>query len=216
MDTLQRRYLGRTPHRQGIGKKLAAALLCVCISSALSAQTYTVGGVVNGVGASTGLQLRLDATFICLQDNHYFTLNGTTQTSACFASESKCCSENIKSTASDGVSTVSCTCGNAVLPRPAEIELAPATSETIAIPAHATSFQFKMQLSPTSPYVVSVARDPEGPVLLCGVANSDGDVATANVSNVKANCVDRIFKTDFEAALIIFPPPPLSEAPVDQ
>ena len=152
------------------------------------------------------MQLRLDSTFACLQNDHYFKLGGGSQTSACFANESKCCSGSIKSTATDGASTVTCTCGTAAPPRQEEVTLLAATAEIVTVPAGATSFRFETELSPTSPYVVSVATLPQNPRLKCGIGNSSGLVANVDVSNVKANCVDQIFDDNFDPSLIIVPP----------
>ena len=58
----------------------------------------------------------LHAASACIPDNGIFTLKST-DTNDCFqpVNFNKCCSKSIKTTASDGISTVTCTCGVVVI-----------------------------------------------------------------------------------------------------
>lgn len=180
-------------------RRIAAILMLAGASVPVCAQTYTVGGSISTLGASSGLQLRLDSTFQCLADNHYFVISST-DTNDCFTSPNftKCCSNSIKATSSDGISHVTCTCGVVIIPQPLEIGSVDSTSQTINVPANATTFSFSTALSPGSPYAVHVATQPGAPASVCSTGNNAGTVANANVAGVAVACGNRIFKYGFD------------------
>jgi hypothetical protein len=59
-------------------------------------------------------------------------------------------------------------------------------TDTLSVPANATSFQFNQPVAYTSRYAVGVATQPTG--MTCSVANGTGTMPAANVTNVNVTC----------------------------
>jgi hypothetical protein len=167
------------------------------------AQSYTVSGTVHNLTGS-GLQLRLSTAPTCLADDAAFTLHST-DPNDCFTATNinKCCSRSIKHTAFDSISTVTCTCGIIIIPRPVvqtgDETDSPSTIQAITVPKFATSFAFPTAVADISTYVVSIGSQPVNPALTCTVATGSGVINGHSVSTPVVTCSDRIFSNGFES-----------------
>ena len=152
--------------------------------AAFAAGPFKVGGMVSGLQGS-GLVLSLDYQNSCIPDNGTFTLQST-DSNDCFSATNvnRCCSQSVKSTVSDNISTVTCTCGVVVV---GFANLANSSNQTVDVPANATSYTFP-QLIEDGTYTVSVMTQPSAPAQFCSIQNSAGTVNEADVANANVVC----------------------------
>ena len=173
-----------------------SAWAMIGVAPTTHAASYHVKGLVSG-DIGTGLTLQLTTSATCLADNATFTLHST-DTNDCFnpANYTMCCSQSIKKTAFDGVSTVTCTCGIIVIGRPNLIDLADDT-QTLVVAKNATSFAFPTAVPDTYAYVVSIIAQPTGPIEKCTISFASGVISGADTTAARVVCSDRIFQGTF-------------------
>ena len=156
------------------------------------AQTHSVGGAVSGLGAN-GLTLTMSYTApTCLADGSVITFHST-DTNDCFLPSvtSQCCSNSVKFTSFDGISTVSCTCGVAVIPRGIGLDTSPLT-QTVTIAYGSSAYQFPSPLVTGTTYGVAITTQPINPLQTCSLVNTSGSIAGANVNNVNVSCFNTL------------------------
>ena len=61
-------------------------------------------------------------------------------------------------------------------------------TDTVSVPANATSVAFPSKLSSNAPYSVSITSQPPGFTQICDLRNASGTVGNANVSSVAVSC----------------------------
>ena len=59
-------------------------------------------------------------------------------------------------------------------------------TQTVTVPAGATSFTFPYTIETENPYAISVESSPQG--LTCSVANGSGTIVASNVDNAVVTC----------------------------
>jgi hypothetical protein len=176
------------------------ALSALCICTLTHAANFPVGGSVQHL-LGNGLQLKLVDSAGCLADGTSFTLHST-DTNDCFTPTNftKCCSQSIRFTASDGISTVTCTCGVVIIPSPeSSDQKAVDATQLIALNAGASAFAFPTPIADISNYSVSIAQQPSTPSQRCAVSRAAGIVNGQSITNIYLNCADAIFADGFDA-----------------
>jgi hypothetical protein len=177
--------------------RLTFALLLLSSSAFVNAQSYHVKGTASGVIGS-GLQLFVSYSATCLDDDQSFTLNSTnTKDCTTSANIKKCCSQSIKFTAFNGISTVTCTCGVIVVGRLPNLLSETDTTITTSVPKNATTFAFASAIPDISAYVVGIQTAPTNPIETCTIANGAGVLNGKDITNVAVTCSDRIFRGTF-------------------
>lgn len=171
----------------------AVMLLLAMFSMGAVAQTHTVGGAVNGLGAN-GLVLTMNYSApACLADDSVITIQST-HTSDCFLPSvvNQCCSQSVKLAVISSFTTVSCTCGVVIIPRPVPLGSTLPLTQTVTIAGGATGYQFPGPLVTGANYSVAITSQPINPLQSCTLVNDSGSVANANVNNVNVSCVNAL------------------------
>ncbi len=175
-----------------------AACLMLGTAGLAHGQSYHVNGTASGVIGS-GLQLFVSYSSTCLDDNQSFTLHSTnTDDCTSTANLKKCCSNSIKSTATDGISKVTCTCGVFIINAVPKLLAETDSTLTTSIPKNGTTFAFAGAIPDISAYVVGIQTEPMNPIETCTIANGAGVMNGKDVMNVMVTCSDRIFRGRFE------------------
>ncbi len=177
-------------------------------------QTYTIGGTVSGLTASSGVVLQDNGgdDLMVAANATSFTFATKVAASGAYAVTVKTQPTNETCTVTGGsgtvgssnVTTVSVACTSTTTPTftigggikgltGSGLVLQDNGGDNLTVPAKATSFTFPTKVASGLAYAVTVKTQPSSPAQTCTVTSGSGTVGTGNVTNVSIACATQAF-----------------------